>query len=93
MESSDKVPGVLHIRGWFPGVVGIWVTFPFDKILDTSMVLSLLRLQDCLNLIMVVFLTNYFRRRMKVVGAMGNGFFVWRQKGVVEYWVDSPCCW
>ncbi len=93
MESSDKVHGVLHVRGWFPGVVGIWVTLPFNKILDSLMVLSLSRLQDCLNFVMVVLLTNNFGRRMKVVGAMGNGFFVWRQEGVVEYWVDSPCCW
>ncbi len=68
MESSDKVHGVLHVRGWFPGVVGIWVTLPFDKILDSSTVLSLLRLQDCLNFIMVIFLTNNFGRRAKVVG-------------------------
>jgi len=93
VESSDKVHGVLHVRGWFPGVVRIWVTLPFDKILDSSMVLSLLRLQDCLNFIMVILLTNNFGRRMKVVGAMGNGFFIWRQEGVVKYWVDSPCCW
>jgi len=93
VESGDKVQGVLHMRGWFPGVVRVWVTLPFDKILDSSTVLGLSRLQDCLNFIMVIFLTNNFRRGTKVVGTMGSGFFVWRQEGVVEYWVDSPCCW
>ena len=84
MKSSDKVHGVFHVRGWFPGIVGIWVALPFDKILDSSTVLSLLRLQDCLNFVMVVFLTNNFRRGTKVVGAMSSGFFIWRQEGVVE---------
>jgi len=93
VESGDKVHGVLHMGGWFPGVVRVWVTLPFDKILDSSTVLGWSRLQDCLNFIMVIFLTNNFRRGTEVVGTMGSGFFVWRQEGVVEYWVDSPCCW
>jgi len=90
--SGDEVHGVLHMRGWFQELSESG-TLPFDKILDSSTVLGLSRLQDCLNFIMVIFLTNNFRRGTKVVGTMGSGFFVWRQEGVVEYWVDSPCCW
>src|SRR6266404_5845664 len=56
------------MRGWFPGVVRVWVTLPFDKILDSSTVLGLSRLQDCLNFIMVIFLTNNFRRGIRELG-------------------------
>jgi len=80
MECCDKVHGILHVRSWFPGIVRVWVALPFDKVLDSLMIFDLSSFQDCLNFVVVFFLTNDFRMGMKVTGAMGSNFFVCRQE-------------
>jgi len=71
-----------EVRLGFPGIIFLWVSFPFDKVSLT------LFLQDFFDLEFFVFLGLEVERRLK------RGVWIsWFQKRYVEYWVDSCVIW
>ena len=84
----DKFRG-MNLVCWFPCVVTFGVSLPFDEVLEPF---QSSELPVCDNSFYFVFLfsVNEVRRWSGEVWPVRSCFMVWRQKGCVEYVVDSP---
>src|SRR6266436_3115665 len=84
----DKFRGMNLVR-WFPCVVTFGVSLPFDKILQPFLPSKLSVCDDSFHFVFF-FSVNKVRRWSGEVWAMRSCFMVRRQKGCVEYVMDSP---
>ena len=67
----------MHLVSWFPCVVGVWVSLPFDEVLEHPRPPMMSMVEDGLNLIFF-FSADKVRRWLHEVGAMHSCFVIGR---------------
>jgi hypothetical protein len=79
----------MHLVGWFPHVVCVWVSLPFEEILQgfSSSVEAVIN--NSLDLVLV-FTLDQFGGWFDVIGAVLWSFTIRREKAGVEHVVDLP---
>jgi hypothetical protein len=79
----------LDVVSWLPYVVALWITLPFDKVLQLFSSPLMLVASDSLNLILF-FIVDKVRWGPQEVFSIFFCLYVRGQKGGVEHGVDSP---
>jgi hypothetical protein len=74
MVGFDEIWGV-DLRGWFPSVIALWVSFPLDEVLQSSGPPMTLVADDALNF-KLLFAINQIWRWAQEVWSMGSRFLI-----------------
>jgi hypothetical protein len=79
----------MHLVCWFPCVVRVWVSLPFEEILQGLSSPMEAVINDSLDLVLV-FAFDQFRGWFDVIGAVLWCFAIGREEAGVEHVVDLP---
>jgi hypothetical protein len=79
----------MHLVGWFPHVVRVWVSFPFEEVLQGLHSPVEVVIDDGLDFVLV-FPLDQFRGWFDVIGSVLWGFVIWGEEAGVEHVVDPP---
>jgi hypothetical protein len=78
MIGFEDVWGV-NLRGWFPSVIAFQVSFPFDKVLESSRLPMTSVADDALDFVLL-FAINQIWRQAREVWSMGGCFLIGGEK-------------
>jgi hypothetical protein len=79
----------MHLVGWFPHVVCVWVPFPFKEILQGLLSPVEVVINDGLDFVLV-FPLDQLGGWFDVVGSVLWSFVIWHKEAGVEHVVDFP---
>jgi hypothetical protein len=79
----------MHLVGWLPCVVRVWVSFPFEEVLQGLRSPVEAVINDGLDFILV-FPLDQFGGWSDVIGPVLWGFVICREETGVEHIVDPP---
>ena len=79
----------MHLVGWFPRVVCMWVPFPFEEILQGLLSPVEAVINDGLDFVLV-FPLDQFGGWFDVIGSVLWSFVICREEAGVEHVVDLP---
>jgi hypothetical protein len=69
----------MNLRRWFPGVVALWISLPFDKVLEGSGSSMTSVVDDAFNF-ELLFSINQIRRWTREVWSVGGCFLIGGEK-------------
>jgi hypothetical protein len=75
--------------GWFPRVVCVWISLPFEEVLQGFCSPVETVINNGLDLILV-FTLDQFGGWLDVIGSVLWSFVIWREEAGVEHVVDLP---
>jgi hypothetical protein len=79
----------MHLAGWLPCVVRVWVPLPFEEILQGLLSPIEAVINDGLDFVLV-FPLNQFGGRFDVIGSVLWSFVICREEAGMEHIVDLP---
>ena len=79
----------MHLVGWFPCVVCMWVPFPFEEILQGLPLPIEMVINNGLDFVFV-FPLDQFGGWFDVIGSVLRGFVVCHKEAGMEHVVDFP---
>src|SRR5712672_1331768 len=93
VEFLDKFGCVFHSGGRYPRILRVWISNPFDQVLDALSVRGRSCIEYSFHFIVVLFAFDYVRRWLGKVGTMFLCFFIGSKKRIMEHGVDAPSRW
>jgi hypothetical protein len=79
----------MHLVGWFPRVVRVWVSLPFKEILQGLLSSVEVVINDGLDFVLV-FPLDQFGGWFDVIGSVLWGFVICHEETGVKHVVDPP---
>src|SRR5712672_36574 len=93
VEFLDKFGCVFHSGGGYPRIFGVWISNPFDQVLDASSVRGRSCIEYSFHFIVVLFAFDYVRRWLGHVGTVFLCFFIGSKKEVMGHGVGAASRW